>query len=184
MALYRASGLASLARKTRLDHGALRVVSEPMKRAIEGLALESHPVPITSVHRQIKEYAQAIGEIVPSYWTVYDIVREVPPSLRTLAHQGAKSYGESFDLIHRREASKPNSIWIDDQALANDRDRRLQPSDRRYYLDLTRLLPSEPRLLCGRGYGVKGIRTGRSAACPTSSTQTTAPTSPPSTFTR
>jgi putative transposase len=103
VALYRASGLASLARKTRLDHGARKVVSEPMKRAIEGLALESHPVPITSVHRQIKEYAEAIGDTVPSYWTVYDIVREVPPSLRTLAHQGAKSYGESFDLIHRRE---------------------------------------------------------------------------------
>jgi putative transposase len=47
---------------------------------------------------------------------VYDIVREVPPSLRTLAHQGAKSYGESCDLIHRREASKPNSIWQADHA--------------------------------------------------------------------
>jgi hypothetical protein len=45
VALYRTSGLASLARKTRLDHGARRVVSEPMKRAIEGLALESHRVP-------------------------------------------------------------------------------------------------------------------------------------------
>jgi putative transposase len=95
VALYRSSGLASFARKTRLDYGARKVVSEPMKRAIEGLALESHPVPITSVHRQIKEYAEAIGDTVPSYWTVYDIVREVPPSLRTLAHQGAKSYGDS-----------------------------------------------------------------------------------------
>jgi putative transposase len=81
-----------------------------MKRAIEGLALESHPVPITSVHRQVKEYAEAIGDTVPIYWTVYDIVREMPPSLRTVAHQGAQSYGESFDLIHRREASKANSI--------------------------------------------------------------------------
>jgi hypothetical protein len=70
VALYRASGLASLARKTRLDHGARKVVSGSMKRAIEGLALESHPVPITSVHRQIKEYAEAIGDTVPSYWTV------------------------------------------------------------------------------------------------------------------
>jgi putative transposase len=116
VALYRTSGLASLARKTRLDHGARRVVSEPMKRAIEGLALESHQVPITSVHRQIREYAEAIGDMVPSYWTVYDIVQEVPPSLRTLAHQGAKAYGESFDLVHRREASKPNAIWQADHA--------------------------------------------------------------------
>ena len=78
--LIQSLGLASLARKTRPDHGARKVVSEPMKRAIEGLALESHAIPITSVHRQIKEYAEAIGDAVPSYWTVYDIVREVPPN--------------------------------------------------------------------------------------------------------
>jgi len=114
--LYRTSGLAALARKTRLDQGVRRIVSEPMKRAIEGLTLESHPVPITSVHRQIKEYAESVGDTAPSYWTVYDIVREVPASLRTLAHQGAKSYGESFDLVHRREATKPNSIWQADHA--------------------------------------------------------------------
>ena len=46
VALYRTSGLASLARKTRLDRGARRIVSEPMKRAIEGLgageSLSSH----------------------------------------------------------------------------------------------------------------------------------------------
>jgi putative transposase len=71
VALYRTSGLASLARKTRLDHGARLIVSEPMKRGIEGLALEDHPFPITSVHRQIKEYAEAIGDTVPTYWTVY-----------------------------------------------------------------------------------------------------------------
>ena len=114
--LIQSFGLASLARKTRPDHGARKVVSEPMKRAIEGLALESHAIPITSVHRQIKEYAEAVGDTVPSYWIVCDIVREVPPSLRTLAHQGAKAYGESFDLIHRQEASKPNSIWQADHA--------------------------------------------------------------------
>ena len=50
------------------------------------------------------------------YWTVYDIVRELPPSLKTLAHRGAKLYGESFDLIHRREATKPNSNWQADHA--------------------------------------------------------------------
>lgn len=59
-AQYRASGLAAVARKTRLDMGAHRAVSEPVKRAIEGPALESHSVPITSVHRQIKEYAEAL----------------------------------------------------------------------------------------------------------------------------
>ena len=108
---YRLSGLAALVRKTRGDRGARRVVSGTIKAAIEGLALESHPLPITSVHRQVKEFADATGDVVPSYWTVYDVVRQLPRSLRTLAHEGGKSYGESFDLVHRREAVKANSIW-------------------------------------------------------------------------
>ncbi len=29
----------------------------------------------------------------------------------TLAHEGSKAYGESFDLIHRREADAPNATW-------------------------------------------------------------------------
>ena len=106
VALYQAFGLASLARKTQLDIGARKVVSEPIKRAIEGLALDSHPLPITSVHRQIKEYAEAISDTVPSYWTVYDVVRERPRSLRTLAHQGAKSYGESYRRVFSRDTGE------------------------------------------------------------------------------
>ena len=111
VAQYRTSGLAALVRKARGDRGGRRVISATIKTTIEGLALESQLIPITSVHRQIKEYAEAIGEPAPSYWTVYDVVRELPPSLRTLAHRGGKSYGESFDLVHRREAMKPNLIW-------------------------------------------------------------------------
>ncbi len=30
---------------------------------------------------------------------------------RHLAHQGSKAYSESFELIHRREADRPNTIW-------------------------------------------------------------------------
>ncbi len=116
VAQYRTFGLAALVRKARGDRGGRRVISATIKTAIEGLALESHMIPITSVHRQIKEYAEAIGEPAPSYWTVYDVVRELPPSLRTLAHQGGKSYGESFDLVHRRAAMKPNVIWQADHA--------------------------------------------------------------------
>ena len=102
--------------KTRANRGARRVVSSTIKAAIEGLALETHPLPITSVHRQVKEFAQAAGEAAPSYWTVYDVVRQLPKSLCTLAHEGAKSYGESFDLVNRREAAKANSIWQADHA--------------------------------------------------------------------
>jgi putative transposase len=37
---------------------------------------------------------------------VYDLIRELPDSLLTLAHQGPKAYSEFFDLVHRREAER------------------------------------------------------------------------------
>ena len=43
-----------------------------------------------------------------SYAVVRRIVRGLPAGLLTLAHQGNKAYSEGFDLVHRREASKPN----------------------------------------------------------------------------
>jgi putative transposase len=34
-----------------------------------------------------------------------------------LAHEGSKAYGETFELIHRREADRPNAIWQADHTL-------------------------------------------------------------------
>jgi putative transposase len=111
VAQYRKFGLAALARKMRGDNGVRRAVSANLKAAIEGLALERPPLPITSIYRQIKRFAASTGESTPSYWTVYRVVRDLPEGLLTLAHRGNKAYSESFDLVHRREASKPNAIW-------------------------------------------------------------------------
>jgi hypothetical protein len=55
----------------------------------------------------------------PCYGTVYDLVREVPGSLLTLAHHGSKAYSEGFDLVHRREAARANAIWQVDHAQLN-----------------------------------------------------------------
>jgi putative transposase len=116
VAQYRKFGLVALARRMREDRGVRRAVSLKIKSAIEGLALERPPIPITSICRQIKQFADATGENAPSYWTVYRVVRELPESLLTLAHKGNRAYSESFDLVHRREASKPNAIWQADHA--------------------------------------------------------------------
>jgi putative transposase len=113
---YRKFGLVALARKERDDKGARRAVSTKLKAAIEGLALESRPLPITSIYRQIKQFATATGEDTPSYWTVYRVVRDLPEGLLALAHRGNKGYSENFDLVHRREAPKPNGIWQADHA--------------------------------------------------------------------
>jgi putative transposase len=92
------------------------VVSPKIKAAIEGLALERPPLPIRSICRQVQHFAEATGEPMPRYGTVYDLVREVPTGLLTLAHRGEKAYSEGFDLVHRREAARSNAIWQTDHA--------------------------------------------------------------------
>jgi putative transposase len=116
VAQYRSSGLAALARKGRQDRGGRRTVSPKIKEAIEGLALERPSLPITSVYRQVSQFAKTLGEPAPGYWVVRDLVRKLPASLLMLAHQGSKAYSESFDLVHRREAAKPNAVWQADHA--------------------------------------------------------------------
>jgi putative transposase len=113
---YRKFGLIALVRKSRADRGGRRVVSPKIKTAIEALALESPPLPVRSIWRQAQQFAEATGELQPRYGTVYDLVRDVPAGLLTLAHHGGKEYSEEFDLVHRREAPRSNAIWQADHA--------------------------------------------------------------------
>jgi putative transposase len=114
---YRKDGLTALARKSRTDQGERRIASAQLIEAIEGLALERPPLPISSIHRQADAMAETLKERTPSYWVVRRIVRSLPSGLLMLAHRGNKACGEGFDLVHRREALKPNSIWQIDHAL-------------------------------------------------------------------
>ncbi len=111
VALYHQFGLAALARRKRADRGEHRTVSLKIREAIEGIALQKPPLPITAIFRQVRRLAQDMGEEPPSYWVVYRIVSGLPADLLTLAHQGSKAYSETFELIHRREADGPNAIW-------------------------------------------------------------------------
>jgi putative transposase len=110
LARYRAAGLAGLARTPRRDQGRRRLPEE-LRLLIEGLALRRPAPSIAAVHRLVVEVAGAHGWPVPSYSRVYDIVRRLDPALVTLAHEGAKRYREVYDLVHRREAARPNEIW-------------------------------------------------------------------------
>jgi len=89
---YRKFGLIALVRKSRDDRGGRRVVSPKIKAAIEALALESPPLPVRSICRQVRQFAQATGEPLPRYGTVYDLVRDVPMGLLTLAHRGGMNF--------------------------------------------------------------------------------------------
>jgi len=111
VASYKREGLVGLVRKGRGDAGERRAITPRLREAIEGLALEKPPLPLTSVHRQAKQFAQMVGEPAPSYWIVRDIVLGLPNDLRTLAQQGIRRFGELYDLVHRHKASRPNALW-------------------------------------------------------------------------
>lgn len=39
---------------------------------------------------------------------MHEIVTGVDPALQVMAYEGTKRYREVYELVHRREASKPN----------------------------------------------------------------------------
>ncbi len=117
VALYHRFGLAALARKQRADHGIRRSLSPQMHKAVEGLALQKPPLPIAALYRQIYRLAQQRNEKPPSYAVIYDVVRQLPADLVMLAHEGTKAYADAFEMVHRREADRPNAIWQADHTL-------------------------------------------------------------------
>jgi putative transposase len=111
VSIYRQFGLVALARKKRTDNGQHREISSKLKEAVEGLVLQKPPLPVAAICRQVGRLAQQLGEEPPSYWLVHRIVAELPADLITLAHEGTKAYSNAFELVHRREAERPNAIW-------------------------------------------------------------------------
>jgi len=115
-ALYRQFGLVGLTRKQRSDTGQCCLSSE-LQKCIEGLALQSPPLSGAAIHRRVTALAKERGENAPSYPLVTKIMRRLPDALTTLAQEGSKSYAQSYDLVHRREAEGPNVIWQADHCL-------------------------------------------------------------------
>lgn len=107
---YRVGGLAGLAAKPRADRGNRRTPTDLVKLT-EGLALRRPALPIAHIHRQVTALARSRGWPVPSYATVYAIVRALDPGLMTLAHDGPAGYRDRFELVYRREAEAPNAVW-------------------------------------------------------------------------
>ncbi len=107
---YRQHGLAGLVRKPYRNRGR-RHLSTELEQFIEGLALRRPRLSCAAVHREVLAIAHARGWAAPSYATVYSVMRGLAPDLMTLAHQGTKVYADRFDLLFRREASRPNEMW-------------------------------------------------------------------------
>jgi putative transposase len=109
--LYHKHGLVGLQRRSRNDRGRHRRIHAGLVPLIEGLALEQPRRPIATIHRLLCAAAAREGWTPPSYATVHAAVRAIDPALMLLAHEGSKAYAHSFDLLHRREANRPNEIW-------------------------------------------------------------------------
>jgi putative transposase len=116
VARYRQVGLVGLARQSRADRGQHRLAPE-LQRLIEGLALQKPQLSIAAIHRQVIDLAAQQDWAAPSYSCVYDVVCRLDPALVTLAHEGSKVYHQTYDLLFRREASRPNEIWQADHTL-------------------------------------------------------------------
>ena len=114
---YREHGLCGLARKPRVDRGKRRGVSEEVVKVIEGLALRKPPRSVATIQRQVSAMALQQGWEEPSYGQVYRIIKELSPALVTLAHEGAGTYREEYDVLYRREAGRANEIWQADHRL-------------------------------------------------------------------
>ncbi|MFF0866255.1 DDE-type integrase/transposase/recombinase [Nonomuraea sp. NPDC003560] len=78
---------------------------------VAGLALRKPRPGVATLHRQAESVAKARGWPVPGDWTVHGIVADLDPAWVTLGVDGTKKYRESFELLHRREATQPNEIW-------------------------------------------------------------------------
>lgn len=113
---YQRDGLAGLVRSSRTDRGSHRVISVEAQQLIEGLALQKPPPTVRAIHRRLVGLAEEKGWTVPGYTVVKEVVRGLSPAMVMLAHEGTKQYQETYDLIHRREASRPNEIWQADHS--------------------------------------------------------------------
>lgn len=84
---------------------------------VEGLALVRPPWPITAIHEKVSDICQVKQWRVPSYRSVYTIVRNLNPALLTLAHEGDVAFRDRYEFVHRHRAKRPNAIWQADHTL-------------------------------------------------------------------
>lgn len=147
--LYRTHGLVGLVRRVRKDHGAHRQFTSEQKTVLEGLALQKPPPSVAHVHREFTTIAIRQGWPVPNYRSVHRVVSNLAPALVSMAHDGPKKYGETFDLVQRREATTSNQIWQADHCqldiyLSNDQNLPERPW-------LTVILDDHSRAIAGFG---------------------------------
>ena len=113
---YQAGGLRAWLPKSRSDKGKHRKLHPDLALLAEGLALSQKHLSIAAIHREIVGVAETQGWQIPSYDLIHQIISEIDPALRLLAHKGSKAYKEAFDLLYLRQSKQPNEIWQADHS--------------------------------------------------------------------
>jgi len=114
---YAQDGIAGLERKTRSDQGHRRSIAPTLETLVKQLALKRRRPTLRALHKQVCQQASESGLSAPSYAVVTDIVRSISSGAQSLKIDAAKRYADSHELVHRREASRPNEIWQADHTL-------------------------------------------------------------------
>ena len=88
-----------------------------LKEFIEALAIQTPKSSIASIHRKAVLMAKKKNWHEPSYTSVYNIVKNIKPSLVLLSQKGTKEYQNKYDLLYPRKSTYPNEIWQADHSL-------------------------------------------------------------------
>ncbi len=83
---------------------------------IEGLYLRKPRPSVATIRRRLLKVAKERRWTVPSYASIYRIVRRLDPGMVTLSHEGDAAYRDKFELLHRFRAPNPNAIRHSDHA--------------------------------------------------------------------
>lgn len=114
---------------------------------IEGLALVKPRKTTAAIHQQANEVAAQQGWPTVSYSTVRSITSTMDPGMLTLAHQGPAAYRDQYELVWRRRAKAPNTVW---QADHTQLDLLVRDSDGKPIRPwLTTILDDHSRAICG-----------------------------------
>ncbi len=104
-------GLAALGRRQkRGDAGRPRTRAE-LVEVVQGLALTRPRPSVATITRKVAALAAERGWDAPAYSTVHQIVTLIDPHLMSLAHEGATGFRDRYELVHRRQADRPNQVW-------------------------------------------------------------------------
>lgn len=117
LAAYHLNGIDGLDDRPRADRGKRRKLDPAIETAIRQEASKRPQPLVTVIHRRVTRLAHKNGVATPSYATVAQVVRSIPPAAIALAFEDEAAYRDHYETVHRREASAPNEMWQADHTL-------------------------------------------------------------------